>query len=918
MERFLVSASTGAMSSLLGKLATIISDEFKLLKGVRADIRFLKDELEAMQAFLMVMADIEEPDKQTKLRADAVREMSYEIEDNIDKFMVLVEREPRSESDGFAKLFNSSTKKIGDIKIRHKIAKDVKDIKNQVKEVNKRYARYKIDESSRPRVEKTDPRLRAIYKDTSELIGIEGPRDDIVQWLSNEKGESVHQLKVVSIVGYGGLGKTTLARQVYEKLGSNYKCRAFVSISRTPDMTKILSSILSQLRNQDHAHVGDTQLIIEQIRNFLKDKRYFIVIDDVWDVQTWQAMECALVRNSCGSLIMTTTRINDVAKSCCSSDKDLVYKIQPLNDVHSKKLFFKRIFGSEEKCPANLKEASEGIVKRCGGLPLALNAISSLLATGKTKQEWDHVQSSIGFARGKNYEIDAMNYILLSYFDLPLHLRSCLLYLTMFPEDYEIQKERLVHRWMAEGFIRGEDGEDLVELGEAYFHELINRSLIQEVGIGYDGKAQACRVHDTVLDFLIYKSTHENFCTLLSTHSKTDSRVRRLSLMGDDDQGNLEQLDLSHARSLGAFGKSREYLPSLVKLNALRVLDVFHCHAFKNHHIKDIGRLFQLRYLNLCWTVISELPSQIGDLKFLETLDVFGTKLSHLPQSVTQLRRLARLFVPAGLKLPDGIGNMTSLQEIKDINTFVQSENVLEDLGNLTDMRKLKITWDSAKSDKASSKEKILVSSLCKLDQFKLRNLVVSIFLAENDLTFIRHPFFPSLHSIRAIFLRRGQLRWISKWLISLANLENLGVDAEEIEQQDVEMVGSIPTLLEYNQFSQCAGPVIIRGGFQQLQSLEFVLTVSGGLMFEVGAMPNLKTFYLHIFIHKFKPGGFDFGIQHLSSLAFLRVGIFCGGVRAADVEAAEGAFKSMTDAHPNRPTLETSRRRTEDMLQDE
>jgi hypothetical protein len=140
MEKFLVSASTGAMGSLLRKLGTMLSDEYKLLKGVRDDIKFLKDELEAMQAFLIMMAEVEQPDHQARLRADAVREMSYEIEDNIDKFMVLVEREPSS--NGFGKLFSKSMKKIADIKTRHKIAKDIKDIKSQVKEISKRYARY--------------------------------------------------------------------------------------------------------------------------------------------------------------------------------------------------------------------------------------------------------------------------------------------------------------------------------------------------------------------------------------------------------------------------------------------------------------------------------------------------------------------------------------------------------------------------------------------------------------------------------------------------------------------------------------------------------------------------------------------------------------------------------------------------------
>jgi hypothetical protein len=142
MEKLLVSASTGVMGTLLGKLGTMLGDEYKLLKDVRDDIKFLKDELEAMHAFLLVMANVENPGHQAKLRADAVRELSYEIEDNIDKFMLLVEHEPNNQSDGFGRLFSKNMKKIADIKTRHKIAKDVKDIKSQIKEVSERYARY--------------------------------------------------------------------------------------------------------------------------------------------------------------------------------------------------------------------------------------------------------------------------------------------------------------------------------------------------------------------------------------------------------------------------------------------------------------------------------------------------------------------------------------------------------------------------------------------------------------------------------------------------------------------------------------------------------------------------------------------------------------------------------------------------------
>ncbi|VAI92806.1 unnamed protein product [Triticum turgidum subsp. durum] len=277
MAEVLVSASTGAMGSLLRKLGAMLTDEYKLLKNVRGDIKFLKDELEVMCAFLLKMSDVEEPDEPTKLRVTAVREMSYKIEDNIDKFMVLVEHESSCSeaAHGVAKLMDKCKNLLPDIKTRRRIAKEVKDIKKQIKDVSDRFSRYKIDESSSsmPAKEKVDPRLRAVYKDVTELVGIDGPKDELVKWLNEKEGQS---LKSVSIVGYGGLGKTTLANQIRVNLGASFDCGAFVSISRKPDMKAILRSILSQITKKDDAYsrLDDIQLIIDKIREFLQDTRY--------------------------------------------------------------------------------------------------------------------------------------------------------------------------------------------------------------------------------------------------------------------------------------------------------------------------------------------------------------------------------------------------------------------------------------------------------------------------------------------------------------------------------------------------------------------------------------------------------------------------------------------------------------------
>ena len=613
----------------------------------------------------------------------------------------------------------------------------------------------------------------------------------------------------------------------------------------------------------------------------------------------------------------------DVAKSCCSSNGDLVYNIQPLSVADSEELFLNRVFGHEQGFPPEFKEVSKDVLRKCGGLPLAINAISSLLAAEKI-EEWDRVGLSNVFAQGEKSDIDAMKYKLsLCYFDLPLHLRSCLLYLIMFPEDCLIEKERLVHRWISEGFIRNEDGEDLVEVGERYLYELVNRSLIESVGVPYDGKARFYRVHNVILDFLMIKSMEENFCTLTSNQSRLDYKVRRLSLFANKDPSCIAQLDLSHARSLGASGHLGQLISS-VKSNALRVLDVQDCSELGNHHVKDIGRNPLLRYLNISGTDVTELPIQIGDMGFLETLDASFTELVEMPGSITRLRQLQRLFVSDETKLPDEIGNMKRLQELGDINAFKQSVNFLNELGKLTGLRKLGIIWDTndiLKSGKGSSKEKRLVSSLSKLDAGRLSNLYVTFYLREKD-GFIGHPFLPALNSIREVYLRRGRMCWMNKWLLSLANLEKLYISGgDEIEQDDLRTVGSIPTLVEFKLYSGCLGPIIISSGFEQLERLELKFSFSQ-LTFEVGAMPNLKKLDLHVYLSKFKSAGagFDFGIQHLSSLACVSIVIFCEGVSAAYVEAAEGAFKSMVNAHPNpnRPMLEMTRESADFMSQDE
>jgi disease resistance protein RPM1 len=266
------------MGSLLPKLGELLKDEYKLQKGVKKDVESLAREMTSMHAALHKVAEVplDQLDELVRLWGNDVRDLSYHMEDVIDSFMVRVEgSEPLCNSHGFKGLIKKMVTLFKKGKTRHEIADAIKNIKEQVQDVAARRKRYKVDGVVANVAATTlDPRISALYNKVTNLVGINEPRDELIKRLSKDTSP----IEIVSIVGFGGLGKTTLAKAVYDKLKSQFQCAAFVSVSQNPDMARIFKKMLHQLDQQKYANINEASWdeiqLMDELRMFLLSKRY--------------------------------------------------------------------------------------------------------------------------------------------------------------------------------------------------------------------------------------------------------------------------------------------------------------------------------------------------------------------------------------------------------------------------------------------------------------------------------------------------------------------------------------------------------------------------------------------------------------------------------------------------------------------
>ncbi|KAL7263261.1 hypothetical protein ACSBR1_001438 [Camellia fascicularis] len=852
-----------AVISVIQYLGSLLAGEVELLRGVRKEMVSIKAELERIHSFLKdAESRAETGDEGVKIWVKQVRQVAYWIQDVIDEHILLVlPKQP-----GLFGSLHKVTQTITKLKPRHEIASQIQDIKTTIREIKEGVDRYGFSTSTSTEHSSTgtsritkdnmwrDPRLASLFIGDDEVVGIESPKYELISRLVDQNQS---QRAVISVVGMGGIGKTTLAKKVYDsqEVVAHFNCKAWITVSQSYKPEELLKKMIKQLSGNNVLPDEGIESLIDKLRGYLSEKRYAIVFDDVWETDFWRSIRHALPKNSDGSWVIITTRSEQVATFCKETSVDHVHELEALSEEKAWELFCKKAFqlDFEGHCPPELEEVSHAIVRKCQGLPLAIVAIGGLLSTkNKGISEWQKFYGSMNSELERNPELKSISKILLfSYNDLPHHLKSCFLYFGIMPEDYSIKAGRLTRLWIAEGFVEEQNGKTLEEVAEAYLIELIHRRLVQVSETKFVGRVRECRVHDVVREIILSMSKEYSLCQILEEeNSSFNGTTRRLSVHMHycNMDKVMESIGKSPIRSIFLFQEGelpKKPLLGIVAANfkLLKVLDLEDAHLDQLH--EEVGNLFLLRYLSIRSTRVEIIPKSISKLQNLHTLDLKHCRVRELPFDINRLHKLRHLIAYScnsiseyfnyiiGVKIHGGIGGLEELQNLWYMET---NHGLIKELEKLRQLRKLGIMKLEREHGRA------LCAAIEKMKYLQRLNVMASSDDEILDLQYISSSSPPR-------YLQRlelgGRLEKLPDWIPKLQNLVTLRLVGSGLTKNDplkaLQVLPSLVRLVLWDAYDEEQLYFEV-GKFQKLKQLDLVgFKGLNSMIIEERALPLLK-----------------------------------------------------------------------------
>ncbi|KAL9411788.1 hypothetical protein AB3S75_045402 [Citrus x aurantiifolia] len=670
------------IEKLLEKLRGFAYKELLLFCGVKNDLQKLEETLTIVKSVVLDAEEKQAHNHRLSVWLGKLKDACYDAEDVLDEFEVEVLRRQVMKQRSIGRKFRNFFGSSNPIAFRFRMGHQIKKIRERFDEIAKLRGEFNL-------IERLDDHRRVVHKErepthsfvlSSDIIGRDKDREKIIELLMQASSGESETVSVVPIVGLGGLGKTALAKLVYndQRVEEHFELKIWICVSEDFDERQIMTKIIKSITGQNQCDL-DTDQLQRILRDRLNGKRYLLVMDDVWneDSEAWRKLKSLFLGGANGSKILVTTRSRKVASIMGTRGGTTSYNLQGLPFEDCLSLFMKCAFKEERDKHPNLVKIGEEIVKKCGGIPLAVRTLGSLLYCSTDEHDWEYVRDNEIWKLEQKAN-DILPVLRFSYDQLPPRLKQCVAYCCIFPKDFEFSSYALVQFWMAHGLLQlHNNNEELEDIGMRYVKELLSRYFFQDLTFGMLGmETFSFKMHDLMHDLALLVAKDE-FLVVNSDCQSIPKSVRHLSFAtANASRNDFSSLlsDLGRVRNIFFSTDDEKTSQSFVE--------------------SCISKSQFLRVLDLNGSAIEVCPRKMGNLKHMRRLDLAGnSKIKKLPKSICELQSLQTLNLEGCLELEELPKDIRYLVSLRVLGLTTKQKSLQESgIRSLSSLRWLSIS----------------------------------------------------------------------------------------------------------------------------------------------------------------------------------------------------------------------------------
>ncbi|CAL9002413.1 unnamed protein product [Prunus brigantina] len=668
---------TFGAEGILTKVASLAQQEFNLLRGFKGELTSLRESLSEVQAMLQEAGKKKDQAEAVKMWVKKLEGIAHDADDVLDEYEYEVLRRKVEVQDQMKKkVLNFFSLHYNPIAFRHKMAHKIKKINSSLVNLKNGAAVIGLVASSTFQGGSSHDAgvdretVSSFAQDEKYIVGREKVVLDIVTTLIDSRNTQKNSLSVMPIVGIAGLGKTTLAKSIYnhDEIGRQFTIKIWICVSIPFEVKSILNKILVHFKPEK---AQEKEAALKNLQEHLKGKRYLLVLDDVWneDPDKWNDLTSCLssVKDTQGSSILVTTRSEKVAKIVQTLP---MCNLGKLSEDECWLILKNRAFLDDSALTKDQERIGRDIARKCAGLPLLAKVLGNMMRF-ENIDRWRVIQERTRWDLSDGDE-RIMSILKLSFDELKPTLKQCFAYCSMFLKDFNIEKDDLVQLWMAQGLLHHSSSQSNLEMedvGNQYFNILLEKSFFQDVSMDNYNVITHCKMHDLVHDLaeLVSKSK-----------SKDSNDVRHMAQPSTSELQGIPKGIV--VRSMFLEGEVHGNI--LPRFKGLRVLKLQW--ADIDELPISIGKLKHLRYLDISGTMVKRLPQSVGKLYNLQTLRMRGLYLEEFPKELQNLINLRHIYFDKGvMDFPVGMGRLSNLRSLSYFIVGKEKGRGIEELGGL-------------------------------------------------------------------------------------------------------------------------------------------------------------------------------------------------------------------------------------------